>query len=282
MPLQVGLLLKNKEESLFEPQRLLVIPREHGAWFMLLLSLFVGAGAARSFGLPFVFLCLSAAALFSSLYSLGEGTKKASIAREMKMEALSSFIYFLLALVFIAPLFIIYRLWSLLSLGLLAAPFFGIYLYLILQRKHRTIWGELINIAGISFPAAASYYISSGVWTNTTSLLWLLTFLYSASSIFYVRLKIKQKAPFLASPGQRFLLGKSLLAYLLFLFVTLIILTITGLTPFILLVAYLPLALKSLFGIFYSRGTVSIKRVGFAEIGYSALFVALFLVTFHS
>ena len=259
----------------------MVIPREHGAWFMLLISLVIGTGAARSFGLPSILLGLSAAAMFSSLYSLGEGVKKASIAREMKREAISSFIYFILALVFAAPLVIIYRFWSLLPLGLLAAPFFAIYLYLISQRKHRTIRGEIINIAGISFPAAASYYVSSGVWTDTALLLWLLTFLYSAGSIFYVRLKVKQKAPFPASPGQRFLLGKELMAYLIFLFATLIILAITGLIPFILLAAYLPLALKSLFSIFYSRGMMSIKRVGIAETGYSALFVALFLFTFQ-
>lgn len=275
------LLPKNKEDNLFELQKFLVIPREHGAWFMLLLSLFIGAGTARSFGIPTFFLSLSAVALFSGLYSLGEGTKRASAGKEIKREVLSSFIYFILAFVFIAPIFFIYRLWSLLSLGLMVAPFFGLYLYFIFQRKHRTALGELVNIAGISFPAAASYYVSRGVWSNISLLLWLMTFLYSASSIFYVRLKVKQKAPFVASFGQRFIMAKDLLVYLLFLFASLFMLVITGLIPFIILVAYLPLALKCTFGIFYSSGAVSIKKIGFYEVGYSALFVLLFLITFH-
>lgn len=259
----------------------MVLPKEHGAWFMLLLSLFIGAGAARSFGLPFVLLSLSSIALFSSLYSLGEGTKRATTGKDIKREALSSFIYFILSLVFIAPLFLIYRLWSLFALSLLAAPFFGFYLYLIFQRKHRTVWGEFVNIAGISFPAVASHYVSTGEWSNSSLLLWLLTFIYSASSIFYVRLKVKQKAPFIASPGQRFTLGRGLLAYLLFLFAVLVFMAIAGLIPVILLAAYLPLVLKCLFAIFYSRGTTSIKKVGFIEVGYTAIFVILFLFTFR-
>ncbi len=266
---------------MFAPHRTLVIPREHGAWFMLLLSLVIGAGAAGSFGLPSVLLSLSAAALFSSLYSLGEGTKKASKGRETGREASSALIYFLLALVLISPLFFAYRLWPLLSLGLLVVPFFGFYLYLMFRRKHRTAWGEMVNIAGISFPAAASYYVAAGALTSTSLLLWLLTFLYSGGSVFYVRLKVKQKVPYSAGFSQRLIAGKDLLIYLLFLFATLLVLAAAGLIPAIAVAAYLPLALKCLSGIFYSRGTASLKKIGLMEAGYTAIFAVLLLITFH-
>lgn len=248
---------------------------------MLLLSLFLGAGVAGSFHLPFVFLSLSAIALFSSLYSLGEGTKRVSTGRDMRREALSSFIYLLLSILFVAPLFLVYHIWSLLALSLLVAPFFFIYLYLIFRRKHRTPWAEMVNITGISFPAAASYFISAGAWSNTALLLWLLTFLYSASSVFYVRLKVRQKAPYRAGFNQRLSSGKGLLVYLAAMFVALIILAIAGAIQFLLFAAYLPLALKALFAIFYSRGVTSIKIVGFTEVGYTLLFGILFIIIFE-
>lgn len=259
----------------------MVIPREHGAWFMLLLSLFMGAGTARSFGLPFVFLGLAAIAVFSGLYSLGEGTKKLAISRQMRRDVLSSIVYFFLAAILAAPLFLAYQMWPLLLLSLLAVPFSGIYIYLALQRKHRTAWGELVNIAGISFPAAASYYVSTGEWSGVSLLLWLLTFLYSASSVFYVRLKVRQKAPLAADFSQRLKMGKLLLLYMLFLFSFLTLMAAADKIRFVLLLAYLPLLIKSLHSIFFSGGTTSIKKVGFTEAGHTVLFAALFLLFFQ-
>lgn len=261
----------------------LPIPQESGAWSMLLVAFAVGAGVAATNLTALALFLLSIVFLFMARYPLSLWLK--GRLRQGKAEkGLLLWSGFYLSLMFLSSLVLLYlqQRWLLLLFGVLAGITVLFHLYLLQHKKDRTAGGELLGVAGLSLAAPGAYYAATGHLGETALMLWMLTFLYSGSSVFYVKMKVQQRLWRGQKPSlrQRWQVGKNTLFYQLWLVVVLSALALRSNIPPLALAAFLPLILKTLCGVFLSRGTSHIKQVGLTELGYAALFTLLLILVY--
>ena len=264
-----------------------IIPREHGAWAMLLMPFMVGAGVAPQLGWNILLLLLAIILLFSARYALAKlraamRTRRAA-SSTARAAILWLIIYIGIAAILGIPLLLIYQQWGLLPLAAIAALLLALHLWLQERRLERSTTGELLGIAGLSLTAPAAYYAGAGQFDTTAMLLWLLTLLYSGSSVFYVKMKVRHRllgeAPLRMSERMR--LGRATVIYQLLVLALVVGLSLGGSAPILVPVAFLPLTFKNISGALWPRPEKSLRRVGFIELGHAVLFTALLILTFR-
>lgn len=254
------------------------LPREHGAWAMLLIPLVVALAAAGRWGLEgplFLGTCLALyvarqpiTLLSKSLRDPGAGPKG--------RPALWLAAYLLLAVAFGAPLLYPYGKWLLLPWAAVFLTFTALHFFLRRQRLDRTPAGELITIAGLALTAPGAYYVARGL-EPAAVYLWVLTTLYSGASVFYVRMKMRHRALRRTAAGatERMALGRSNLVYQGILVVTVVFLAYTGRVPPLVPVAFVPLLAKVFVGVARGGPLVNIKGIGWTEVVHSVAFTFL-------
>lgn len=264
-----------------------LLPREHGAWAMFLVPFAVGAGVAETVGWETLLLLLATLFLFAARYPASLLAKASARQPTGRLSPRRPFlwlaIYVGLGLLFGAPLLWPYGRWALLPLGALGLLFWALHLYLQGRRLERTAWGELLAIAGLSLAAPAAYYGSRGALDRTAFSLWLLTFLYSGSSVFYVKMTIQHLAA-KARPSTlagRWALGRAAALYQGFLLVVATSLALGGSAPPLALVAFVPLTFKVARGVLLAPAAVSVRHIGFGEVGHAVLFTVLLLLAYR-
>jgi YwiC-like protein len=178
-------------------QRSLIVPREHGAWGILLIPLltggcvgFLAAGSARNFA-PLGIAALSLFWLRTPVESwAGTTPVRVRTAGEMKLVRNAVLI---LAAVSIGAL--IWLFWggrnrALLGIGAIAGTSFLI--QAILKRawqKARTV-AQMIGAAGLTSTAPAAYYVATGQWDGNAWSLWAANLLFAVNQIHFVQLRI--------------------------------------------------------------------------------------------
>ncbi len=257
-----------------------MIPREHGAWGILVFSIALGAGAAGRIDLPLFLFVIAALALFFARYPLTMLVKGDSKGRILIWEAL----YLGVALLAFLPLVLVYHLWWLAAFGVVFLLYLTSYLYVSAKRKQRTEWGEAVGISGLAMAAPAAFYVSAGTWQMGALYLWLLGFLYHASSVFYVPMKVRQRMlPQLDLPlARKWRLGRNLMLYLTLLVAVLLALSLTKQVPRLTPIAYLPLVVKSLWSTFRPSKVKSIRVLGWSEVAQGLLFTGLVVTAYRT
>ena len=256
-----------------------MIPREHGGWGILLFSVALGVGAAGKFSLSLPLFVIAAFALFFARYPLTLIVKGTSKNRVITWEI----IYLSVAILAFIPLLFIFNLWWLVPFGIAFILYLGAYLYLAVSKKQRTVWGEMIGISGLAMASPMAYYVTSGAWQTEALYLWLLSFLYHASSVFYVKLKVKHKTiPDLAlSLALKLKMARGLLLYLGMLLVAVLALVFGNQVPVLALLAYLPLMGKAVVGALSPSRVTSIKSLGWTEVFHGLVFTGLMVVIYR-
>lgn len=266
------------------PARGPILPREHGAWAMLLIPLVVSLAVAGRWGLEgplFLGTCL---ALYSSRQPLTvlARTQNQPGAREQSSARFWLVVYGVLGLAFGLPLLYPYGRWLLLPWAAIFAAFTAAHFYLRQQRLDRTVPGELVTIAGLALTAPGAYYVARGL-EPTALYLWLLTTLYSGASVFYVRMKLRHRS--LRRParglGERVALGKGNLLYQGLLVLTLATVVAWGQVPLLAPLAFAPLLVKVANAILRGGPEVNIKQVGWTEVAHSVAFTFLLIGTYR-
>src|SRR6266540_3192697 len=56
--------------------------------------------------------------------------------------------------------------------------------------EERSPSGEIMAISGVTMTAPAAHHAASGRWDMTALWLWLLSALYMASSVYYIKLRV--------------------------------------------------------------------------------------------
>lgn len=256
-----------------------VIPREHGAWGILIFSVALGIGVSGQLGIRILLFCVAALALFLARHPLTLLVKGGSVRRIVLWEA----VYVLAAAAASIPLFVIYRLWWLLAFGAGFAVYLAAYVLVAVGRKQRTARGEMLGISGLALAAPAAFYVSGGVWQPSSLYLWLLSFLYHASSVFYVKLKVKHRT--LPGPSmsfaRRWQLGRDLLFYMTVLVVAVMGLGLTGQAPALAIAAYLPLIGKSVWSVFLPTKIGSVRRLGWTEVVHGLVYTGLLIAVYR-
>ncbi len=259
------------------------LPREHGAWAMLLIPLVVGLAVAGRWGLEgplFLGTCLALYVARQPITMLVKGLKEPD-SNPGKRPAVWLTVYLILALAFGVPLLYPYGRWLLLPWAAVFAAFTASHFYLRRQHLDRTPAGELITIAGLALTAPGAYYVAAGL-DAAAIYLWVLSTLYSGASVFFVRMKMKHRAlrrP-AASIGERLSLGRANIIYLSFLVLVVVLLTVTRQVPALVPLAFTPLVVKAALGVARGGPQVNIKRVGWTEVVHSISFTILLIAAF--
>lgn len=207
-------------------QQSLIIPREHGAWGILLVPLVTGAiTGLLAGGNPgsLAPLSIAALALFwlrTPLESwIGSTPIRAHGPAEIRLVRNTAFVLAAVAIGAVVWLFWGGRNRSLLWIGAAAAVAFLAQAVLRRIRRSARTAAQMIGAAGLTSTAPAAYCVVTGTWTEIAWSLWAANFLFAVNQIHFVQIRIhaaraKTKAEKLGAGGG-FLAGQLALVALL-------------------------------------------------------------------
>jgi hypothetical protein len=262
------------------------LPKEHGAWAMLLGPLAIGFGALWQPDAKIPLLLGACLLLFMARPPLLRALRQSSVgkASQSGQDVFWAVTYSLTAALFGIPLLLYYQRWWLVPLGGLAIALFGLQMYLERRKLHRTVSAELLAVAGMTLTGPAAFYAAQGMLSAGLIGLWLVSFLYWGSSVFYVKSKVRLRARRgqETTPRQRWQLGFDAFIFLGASFIILGAAAVFNITPTLMPLAFLPLAYKTFSGILLTPLDISVRRIGFVELGHSVVFVLLAILVYNS
>ncbi|HSM26304.1 MAG TPA: YwiC-like family protein [Anaerolineaceae bacterium] len=258
----------------------IAIPSEHGAWVFLLSPLLMGLflGGISKGSLPLVLTTLAAFLIRQPLTIL----VKIHAGRRSTKERLPALIWFtiyavillinLLILVYQGFMFIFY-------LAVPAVPVFMWHLWLVSKRAERR--QKLIEIAAggvLALAAPAAYWVGLQAYHSTGWLLWVLSWGQVTGTILYAYLRLNQRQitekPMIS---QLLRLSQETLLFNILLFLMVVILSVMGLTPALLPLAFLIQPFEVMWGTFNPAIKLAPKWIGIRQLWISTLFTVVFI-----
>ena len=257
-------------------RRSLIVPREHGAWGILLVPLLTGvfaglrAGGSAGEVAPFGILALTLFWLRTPIESwTGTSPIRARTPEEFRLVRSASCT--LAAIAFGASIWLFWgwRNRELLWIGTAAAVAF------LLQSVVRRIWrgargaSQMIGAAGLTSTAPAAFYIVTGRLDATAWVLWAANLLFAVNQIQFVQLRIH--AARAASRREKLSAGRWFLAGQIAV-VTAAAVCIGDLFPWYVAIAFLPVLIRG-FAWFASKpAPLAVHALGKSELLYAAIF----------
>jgi hypothetical protein len=273
------------EKARHERNLALILPREHGAWGLLLVPMATAAGVAfrqSANVFPFVLLLTAALALFwvrtpfESL--LGISAMRAETKEERSTVAFVSGYLATIAAIALSML-----LWAGHNPGLwiigvaVGAAFVGQALLRRVGRRTRML-SEIVGTIGLTSAAPAVYYVITGKLGVTACMLWLANFIFAGNQIHYVQLRIHtaRVVGFRAklARGWAFASGQLIMTALL------AGTCVLGWMPWIVLIAFAPLVLRGFYYFGQGPAPLVVRRLGWNELAQAIVFCVLFITTF--
>jgi len=290
------------EKARRERRHALILPREHGAWGLLLVPMVTGAGIAfreSSHIVPAVLLLLATLALFwlrtpvESL--LGTSAMRAQTRDERRAVALT-----IACLGAVAGLALGTLLWSwqnplLWLIGAAAGTAFvaQALLKLAWRQPPRLSSGrlaskqsvqrlrmlsEIVGIIGLTASAPAAYYVVTGKFGVTAWVVWVANLIFAGDQIHYVQLRIhtvriegfraKLKHGWAFAAGQFLMTAALTMACLL------------RLIPPITSIAFSPILFRGWFYFIQTPAPFAVRKLGWSELSHAVAFCVLFIATF--
>jgi len=273
------------EKARRERNRALIVPREHGAWGLLLVPMVTAAGIAfrqSANAFPFLLLVTAALAMFwlrTPLESLlGISAMRAETKEEQRAVG---FVVGYLAI--IATVALSMLLWAgrnplLWLIGAAAAlAFFGQALLRKIGRRTRML-SEIVGTVALTSSAPAVYYVITGKFGVTAGMLWLANFIFAGNQIHYVQLRIHSArivgVRAKLARGWAFAAGQLIMTSVLALTCQL------GWMPWIVLIAFVPLLLRGCYYFIRQPAPLAVRRLGWNELAQAIIFCLLFVSTF--
>lgn len=266
--------------------RALVIPREHGAWGMLLVPLASGAavglmrgGQAPSLGF-FITAALAVFWLRTPAESwLGTSPLRAQTAAERRL--VLSFALFLstFAALMLASLFWDGKNRDLLPLGAVAALAFAVQAFFKRLSRSLRMTAQVCGAIGLTAAAPAAYCVVSGHFDVIAAALWLANWLFAGDQIHFVQLRLH--AARAQAMRERLWRGRAFLAGQIGLMVVLILAAKFALLPWLALLAFLPVLTRGAAWFFRPAQPLAVRRLGWSELAHSLAFGALLIAAFR-
>ena len=273
------------EKAARERRRSLVVPREHGAWGLLLVPLVTGTGVALRESkqiFPLVMLLVAALALFwlrtpvESL--LGPSPIRAQTKQERIMVGFVILLSATVAIVMLGALLWAGRNPFLWLIGASAgAAFLAQMLLKRLGRRTRML-SEIVGTIGLTSSAPAAYYVITGHLGLTAWMLWLVNLAFAGNQIHYVQLRIRtarlQGATAKLERGWAFAAGQFLMLFFL------AFACWRGWIPWAAVIAFVPLFFRGWFYFFQKPAPLRVRRLGWSELAHAIAFCVLFIAAF--
>ena len=165
----------------------IVLPKEHGAWAMLILPFMVSLAVHEQNVLQLP-LFLGMFFLYLSLYPLMMILRNKQNAQEYSKWLVG---YGTVAIVFLGIPLMYYP--QLLYLGVLLIPLLTLNMYFTRLRRERELINNFSAVAGLGLGAVACGYLAAGQWTITSLWIWLLCVVFFMGSVFFVKSMLREK-----------------------------------------------------------------------------------------
>ncbi|EEL50103.1 MULTISPECIES: YwiC-like family protein [Bacillus cereus group] len=164
----------------------LIVPKQHGAWGMLLipflLSFLLGKPTLYHIPLFIAWLCIYLATYPFLMY----------IKQTRKKEFLhSAIVYFSMACLF-GTISLFYE-WRILLFAVIMLPLFFVNIYFARQKKERALINDICAILVFCIGGLISYYFSMKTIDGAAWWIAIASFLYFLGSTFYVKTMIREK-----------------------------------------------------------------------------------------
>jgi hypothetical protein len=219
------------------------VPREHGAWGILLVPFATAVGVSGVWNLPVTLLLVSILCFY--------------VARTSWLKKNHWWTVVLLAgsVACGLPLLLVWKLWWLVVFGAVVAP-------LAFRKTERSVAMQLLAVAGLTLTAPAAWYTATGELGWPAWRLWLLNVLYFAGGVLYVKMHIAAAS---ARRADKLRQGAATMIYH------------GALTGIAALgwpagLAYLPAIVRAFAGVARLSPVLGIKRLGWTEVAYSIVF----------
>jgi hypothetical protein len=258
------------------------IPTEHGSWVFLLVPLVTGLVLGNQWGWPQVFLVIGALAAFLSRQSITLLVKVLSKRRPVSDRAPAIFWLGVYGLIALAAGLALWRqgFSFLIWLVLPAIPVMGWHLWLVSRRQERRKPGvEIVGSAALALAAPAGIWLGHGGMNPQGWWVWLLVVLQNAASIVYAYLRLEQRV-LAAKPtrSEKLRMGKRAMLYTSFNLLLVVGLSIAGILPDWLWLAFLVQWGESIFGTIHPAIKVKPARIGIRQTIISTCFTVLFIL----
>lgn len=200
----------------------LVVPREHGAWGILLVPLVIGAclGLRTGQGLSDIVLLLTAAISVFWLRTpieslLGSSPLRAVTRKEKRTSAEAAVIVSLIGIAAGIGLLHGGRNLGLLFIACIAGTAFATQSAVKLFGRRMRMPAQIIGSIGLTATSAAAYYVVTGQLDSIAVSIWLACWLFSGDQIHYVQLRLHSARATTfeekMSRGRRFFVGQVVL-----------------------------------------------------------------------
>lgn len=267
-------------------RRLLVFPREHGAWGLLFVPLLTGALAAIHSDSHFVPLALFAVAAFALFCLrtpveslLGTSPIRAHDEAERALAWTWVRIYGAVAVLALAQLFHSGYWRGLGLIGAAAALAFSLQVLLRKLSRRLRLISQVVGAAGLTSTAAAAYYLATGRLDLSALVLWALNFVFAAGQLQYVHLRIHENRwdTFIerleAAPG--------FFAMQLLLMLAVDFAVFARFLPILTILVILPALWRGFYWYFEGAKPLDVHRLGWQEMRQGALFGVLLILAFR-
>lgn len=259
-------------------------PREHGSWAMLAAPAVVGWAAAG--GGPAGAGVLFAAALLGAFLSRTPVTALCADPRDARawrwFAACAA-----LGAAGLAGLLGTYGRWGLMWLALPGAAVFVASLWFTVRRKAMTEAHELLGVAGLSLGAPGAAYAATGAWTADSLWLWALCALFFSGPVYHVKMLVAGKLASVPSPAPGALVRAERAAAqsASYHIATAALVgggVAWGCLPAAALIPFLGVLGKTLYYGSRRGGRLELKKVGWQEVAWTAVFVVVSAASFRT
>jgi hypothetical protein len=264
-------------------KRSLIIPREHGAWGILLVPLVTGASSgilARGRLADLVPLCVVALTLFW-LRTPVESWVGIAAVRARTPGELQLVLRTVLGLAISSGAGLVWLFWggrnpALISIGGAALIAF------LIQALVRRVWrgartaGQIVGAAGLTSTAPAAYYVATGRLDMAAWSLWAANLLFAVNQIQFVQMRIH--AAHATDRRQKLAIGRGFLAGQFVLMALIIAACSGGIFEWTAATAFLPVLARGFAWFATEPKPLAIHALGKSELAYACLFGVLMVI----
>jgi len=250
--------------------RAVIVPREHGAWGLLLVPLFTGlvVGVAPAYHFGSLLLFTAAAFLLFWLRTpveslLGSGVITAHTSVERRSAAIASLLLASAAVACLAALLWAGRNSQLLYIGLIAGVALALQTALRRMGRAMRMTSQLAGAVALTATAPAAYYLGIGRFGTPALTLWLANWFFAWNQIHFVQLRIHAaKANGIA---EKYGAGRYFLAGQLILLVALASAALARFISPLVIFAFVPAFLRGTHWFFCAPGALNVRKLGWSE-----------------
>lgn len=268
-----------------ERRRALVVPREHGAWGMLLVPLMTGAAVGLVAGghvAPVLLLTTAVLALFwlrtPTESWLGISAVRAQTLEERQLVRNVTLPLATIAAVALSALFWQGKNRELIWLGMIAGGAFAAQVLLKKMGRTTRVAAEVVGALALTSTGPVAYCVATGRLDARAWALWLVNWLFAANQIHFVWLRIRGARA--AGLSEKFAVGWSFLAGQVLLGGTLALVCHFSWLPKLTLLAFAPVLFRGFVWFAKKSPPIVVRRLGWTELAHALAFGVLLTAGF--